>query len=44
MHDYESFTRRFLLNNSNIQQFQTNVVIDHVKVGLSIPIEVDEDA
>jgi len=44
MHDYESFTRRFLLNNTNIQQFQTNVVIDHVKVGLSIPIEVDEDA
>jgi Lrp/AsnC family transcriptional regulator, leucine-responsive regulatory protein len=44
MHDYENFTRRFLHNNTNIQHFQTNVVIDHVKVGLSIPIEADEDA
>lgn len=42
MKDYENFTRRFFFNNPNIQQFITNVVIDHVKVGLAVPIEADE--
>ena len=42
MKDYEDFTRRVFFNNPNIQQFITNVVIDHVKVGLSVPIAVEE--
>src|SRR6056297_378022 len=42
MHDYEDFTRRFFFSNANIQRFETSVVMDHVKVGLSIPIEADE--
>ncbi|MEJ2492272.1 MAG: Lrp/AsnC family transcriptional regulator [Desulfuromonadales bacterium] len=43
MHDYEDFTRRFFFTNVNIQHFETSVVMDHVKVGLSIPIVADED-
>lgn len=42
MKDYENFTRRFFFNNPNIHHFNTSVVMDHVKVGLSIPIEADE--
>ena len=41
MKDYENFTRRFFFNNPNIRHFNTNVVMDHVKVGLAIPIEPD---
>jgi len=40
MKDYEDFTRRFFFQNSNVQRFHTNVVMDDVKVGLSVPIEV----
>ena len=43
MKDYEEFTRRVFFNNANIQHFVTNVVIDHVKVGLSIPVEAREE-
>lgn len=42
MKDYEEFTRRIFFNNPDIQQFITNVVIDHVKVSLSVPIVADE--
>jgi len=41
MQDYEHFTRRFFLDNSNIRNFVTSVVMDHIKVGLSVPIEAD---
>lgn len=39
MKDYEDFTRRFFFQNSNIQRFRTNVVMDSVKVSLSVPVE-----
>ena len=40
MKDYEDFTRRFFFHNSNVKRFHTNVVMDSVKVGLSIPVSV----
>lgn len=39
MKDYEDFTRRFFFQNSNVKRFRTNVVMDDVKVGLSVPLE-----
>lgn len=41
MSHYEDFTRRFFFENPNIQRFNTYVVMDRVKVGLAIPVEVD---
>ncbi len=41
MKDYEDFTRRFFFQNSNVRRFQTNVVMDNVKVGLSVPVEAE---
>ena len=41
MKDYEDFTRRFFFENPNIRSFNTSIVMDHVKVGLSIPIEAE---
>ena len=42
MKDYEAFTRRIFFDNPNIKNFITNVVIDQVKVGLTIPPAADE--
>ncbi|MBE0575638.1 MAG: Lrp/AsnC family transcriptional regulator [Desulfuromonadales bacterium] len=42
MKDYERFTRQFFFDNPNIRHFETSVVMDHVKVGLSIPIIADD--
>ena len=41
MKDYEDFTRRYFFQNSNIQRFRTNVVMDDVKVSLSVPVDFD---
>lgn len=38
MPSYERFTRRVFTENPNIRRFHTNVVVDRVKVGLSVPI------
>ena len=38
MPSYERFTRRVFTENPNIKRFHTNVVVDRVKVGLSVPI------
>ena len=43
MNSYEEFTRRFFFQNSNIQRFRTNVVMDSVKVSLSVPVEPTPD-
>jgi Lrp/AsnC family transcriptional regulator, leucine-responsive regulatory protein len=37
MPSYEIFTRRVFTENPNIRRFHTNVVVDRVKVGLSVP-------
>ena len=38
MDDYERFTRSAFFENSNVRSFQTNVVMDPVKVGLAVPV------
>lgn len=35
---YELFTRRVFTENPNIRRFHNNVVVDQVKVGLSVPL------
>lgn len=40
MEDYEQFTRRFFYENADIKSFKTIVVMDRVKAGFSLPIEV----
>lgn len=42
MEDYEVFTRRFFYENSDIKGFKTMVVMDRVKAGLAIPVEMPE--
>ncbi len=41
MRDYEDFTRRFFFDNPNVRRFNTRVVMDRVKFGLSVPIDLD---
>ena len=38
MSAYESLTRRLFFENANVKRFRTLVVMDRVKVGLTIPI------
>lgn len=42
MEDYEGFTREVFFDNLNIRNFQTNVVMDSVKTGLSVPVILEE--
>jgi Lrp/AsnC family transcriptional regulator, leucine-responsive regulatory protein len=39
MRHYEEFTNRFFFTNPNVRRFHTSVVMDRVKVGLSVPTE-----
>lgn len=41
MDDYEQFTRRFFYENADIRSFKTLVVMDRVKAGFEVPIDVD---
>lgn len=41
MESYELFTRRFFYENPNIKGFKTLVVMDRVKAGFELPIEID---
>ncbi len=41
MEDYEQFTRRFFYENSDIKSFKTLVVMDRVKAGFELPINID---
>ena len=38
MPGYEKLTRKLFLNDSNVRKFHSNVVMENVKVGLSIPL------
>jgi Lrp/AsnC family leucine-responsive transcriptional regulator len=40
MEDYEQFTRRFFYENHDIKGFKTMVVMDRVKAGFAVPIEI----
>lgn len=42
MEHYEEFTQRFFFENPNIRRFQTSVVMDRVKMGLSVPLDHDD--
>ena len=39
MDDYDLFTQETFFGNNNIRSFETNVVMDAVKVGLSVPLD-----
>lgn len=41
MEDYEQFTRRFFYENSDIKSFKTLVVMDRVKAGFELPINIE---
>ncbi len=43
MAGYEAFTREAFFGDTNIRGFQTNVVMEPIKVGLSVPIDLQED-
>ncbi|MEH6652181.1 MAG: Lrp/AsnC family transcriptional regulator [Motiliproteus sp.] len=43
MEGYERFTRETFFDNANVRSFQTNVVMDAVKVGLSVPTNIEEE-
>src|SRR5262249_38310290 len=40
LEDYEAFTRRALLVDENVKGFTTYAVLDRVKTGVGVPIEV----
>lgn len=44
MAKYEELTRNVFLKNDNIHKFHSTVVMENVKVGLDIPIELSEKA
>lgn len=38
MRHYEDFSKKYLMDNSNVKQFYTHVVMDKVKTGFSVKI------
>jgi len=43
MEDYEQFTRRFFYENPDIKGFKTMVIMDRVKAGWAVPVEIPAD-
>ncbi|SFN95089.1 Lrp/AsnC family transcriptional regulator, leucine-responsive regulatory protein [Bradyrhizobium sp. Rc3b] len=43
MDDYEQFTRRFFYQNPDIKGFKTMVILDRVKAGFAVPIEIPSE-
>ncbi|MDH2406581.1 Lrp/AsnC family transcriptional regulator [Bradyrhizobium sp. SSUT18] len=43
MEDYEQFTRRFFYENPDIKAVKTMVIMDRVKAGFAVPIEVPSE-
>jgi len=41
MEDYERFTRRFFYDNLDIKHFKTLVVMDRIKPGFTLPIDIE---
>ncbi len=39
MQDFDAFTRRIFSEDSNVRRFQTSIVVNAVKSGLSVPID-----
>jgi Lrp/AsnC family transcriptional regulator, leucine-responsive regulatory protein len=42
MEEYEAFMRRFFAQNFDIKGFKTAVVMDRVKAGFFVPVEMEE--
>ena len=42
MDDYEAFTREVFFENHNVRSFQTHVVMNHIKTGLTVPVNLEE--
>lgn len=40
MEDYEQFTRKFFHENPDVKGFKTMVVLDRVKAGFAVPVEI----
>ncbi|MUZ75636.1 winged helix-turn-helix transcriptional regulator [Agrobacterium vitis] len=43
MEDYEEYTRRFFYENQHIKSVKTMVVVDRVKAGFALPIDLPEE-
>lgn len=43
MDDYEQLTRRFFYQNPDIKGFKTMVILDRVKAGFAVPVEVPSE-
>lgn len=41
MKDYETFTHRFFLNDTNVRRFRTSVVVSPEKTTLTVPIDIE---
>ncbi len=41
MPDYEAFSRRFFFENPHVKRFHTSVVINRVKSGLVLPLDLE---
>ena len=41
MAGFEALTHRLFFDNTNVRKFRTSVVMDRVKVGLSVPVGED---
>ena len=39
INEYNAFAKECFLQNKHLKRYQTNVVLDHVKVGLQLPIK-----
>ena len=42
MRHYEAFTKQFFFDNPNVRRFHTLVVMDRVKVGLAVPLHLED--
>ena len=43
MEDYEALTREIFFDNQNVKNFQTSIVMDNIKVGLSVPVTATDE-
>ena len=44
MEHYAEFARRWLESSEDVARYETLVVVDRVKIGLSLPVTIDETA
>jgi Lrp/AsnC family leucine-responsive transcriptional regulator len=42
MEQYNDLTRQLFFSNNNVKRFKTLVSMSRVKVGLSVPVDIDD--